>query len=85
VSPSLTHGIMHILEGVVCHSTSGMTKAHWDNDDYTQMALMPLLFATEEIDLIHPALAGRSQQLAAAQKHGTDSSRIGNQSAVTRP
>jgi hypothetical protein len=64
----LAHEITHILEGVVRHSTSGVMKAPWDQNDYQQMAWKPLSFAAVDIYLIYRGVAARAIRLSASPK-----------------
>ena len=63
----IAHEIGHILEGVNRHSGTGIMKARWANDDYSQMAWRPLPFASEDVILIHHGLEARSASLALAR------------------
>ena len=49
----LVHEITHILQGVNRHSQEGIMKAHWDSQDYRQMVGEKLLFADDDLRLIH--------------------------------
>jgi hypothetical protein len=52
----MAHEIAHLLEGVARHSQSGVMKARWDAHDFMQMAVTPLPFDPEDIDLIQCGL-----------------------------
>jgi hypothetical protein len=52
----LVHEIAHVLEGVDRHSSAGIMKAHWSAGDYLEMRRKPLVFAPEDINLIHAGL-----------------------------
>jgi hypothetical protein len=52
----MAHEIAHLLEGVARHSQTGVMKAHWDAQDFMQMAVTPLPFDPEDIELIHRGL-----------------------------
>jgi hypothetical protein len=56
----LAHEVTHILEGTPRHSAEGVLKAHWTQDDYSQMCWKPLKFADEDIVLIHRGLERRA-------------------------
>jgi hypothetical protein len=56
----LVHEITHILQGIVRHSGSGIMKARWTAQDYTDMAWQPLSFTADDIDLIHTGLVTRT-------------------------
>ncbi len=60
----LVHEISHILERIDRHSESGIMKAHWDAADYVQMQHRALVFAAEDVDLIHRGLDARAGRLA---------------------
>jgi hypothetical protein len=62
----LVHEITHVLEGLICHSASGIMKAHWDQIDFQRMAYKPLNFETEDIDLIYRGLTARVARQAVA-------------------
>ena len=55
----LVHEITHILEGVSRHSEMGIMKANWTSHDYSEMRRKALLFAPEDVELIHRGLAQR--------------------------
>jgi hypothetical protein len=54
----MAHEITHLLEGFARHSQTGVMKARWDARDFMQMALTPLPFEPEDIDLIQRGLHG---------------------------
>jgi len=62
----LAHEITHILEGVVCHSASGIMKAHWDDKDLRRMTFEPLKFEKGDVDLIDRGLTKRAANAAMA-------------------
>jgi hypothetical protein len=62
----LAHEVTHILEGTPRHSAEGVLKAHWTPDDYSQMCWKPLLFADEDVVLIHHGLERRAGTSAQA-------------------
>ena len=45
----LVHEITHILEGVDCHSESGVMKAHWTEEEVEMMRSKALPFAEEDV------------------------------------
>jgi hypothetical protein len=55
----IVHEITHIVQGVSRHSDRGVMKAHWDQDDYEQMARKPLEFTEEDVDLVYRGLNSR--------------------------
>lgn len=61
----LVHEITHILQGVARHSETGIMKAHWQPVDFREMAVHPLHFAPEDVQLIQMALRGRTARLQA--------------------
>jgi hypothetical protein len=56
----IAHEITHVLQGIDRHSDEGVMRARWDERDFTHMAVKPLPFADEDIDLIYRGLAGRA-------------------------
>ncbi len=56
----MTHEITHLLQGISRHSQTGVMKAHWDAQDFLQMAQHPLAFAPEDIDLIQRGVGQRT-------------------------
>ena len=55
LSHVLAHEITHVLERVNRHSSSGVLKARWDEDDFAAMAAHPLRFAPEDVGLLGQA------------------------------
>ena len=53
----LVHEITHILQGIDRHSESGVMKARWTPEDYYAMAIKPLPFTPEDVQLIQLGLA----------------------------
>ncbi|MGO9258489.1 MAG: hypothetical protein ACLQU1_19555 [Bryobacteraceae bacterium] len=60
----LVHEITHILEGIARHSQGGIMKAHWDDADYDKIRARSLVFAEEDVDLIHRGLDARAASAA---------------------
>ncbi|MEO8052799.1 MAG: hypothetical protein ABI833_20505 [Acidobacteriota bacterium] len=56
----LVHEITHILEYVGRHSSSGVMKAHWDEDDFRYMDRKCLPFDNEDVELIRSGLSARA-------------------------
>jgi hypothetical protein len=56
----LVHEITHLLQRMERHSESGVMKACWTGEDYSEMTLKGLPFTPEDIDLIHRGLASRA-------------------------
>jgi hypothetical protein len=52
----LVHEITHVLEGISRHSSTGIMKAHWNDNDYFEMRRKPLPFAQEDVNLIYDGL-----------------------------
>ena len=48
----LAHELTHALEGVVRHSSKGLMKAAWNDDEYAQIVRGPLPFAAEDLELL---------------------------------
>jgi hypothetical protein len=55
----MVHEITHIAEGICHHSETGVMKANWTEEDFKTMKTHPLMFAAEDVDLIHRGLAAR--------------------------
>jgi hypothetical protein len=55
----LVHEITHVLQGIERHSEEGVMKAHWNEEDFMDMAVKPLPFTDEDIDFIYRGLARR--------------------------
>ncbi len=60
----LVHEITHVLEGISRHSATGIMKARWDANDFSEMDYKPLPFAQEDIDLIYAGLMARQARAA---------------------
>ena len=60
----MAHEIAHVLEGVNRHSKTGLMKAYWDEDDYSEMAWKPLPFAPEDVMLIRRGAHERAARRA---------------------
>ena len=52
----------HLLKGIGRHSETGIMKAHWSAQDYTDMAWKPLSFTADDIDLIQNGVSARMAQ-----------------------
>jgi hypothetical protein len=61
----LAHEIVHILEGTARHSATGIMKAQWTPEDYSDIASGKLTFASEDIELVHGGVIGRQTALNA--------------------
>ena len=57
----LVHEIVHILQGVASHSTTGMMKAKWNAADYSEMHRKLLDLSADDVVLIHNGLATRDR------------------------
>jgi hypothetical protein len=55
----LAHEIVHMLQGIERHSTSGLMKAKWDHGDYVEMQRRTLQMTDEDITLIERGIARR--------------------------
>jgi len=60
----MAHEITHVLQGQVRHSPEGLMKARWHHDDFHQMSLRPLPFATEDVELLRSGMARRAPGIA---------------------
>lgn len=56
----LAHEIAHLLQGVARHSSEGVMKARWDENDCAEMVRKPLPFAAEDVDLIRSHFTTRT-------------------------
>jgi hypothetical protein len=63
----LVHEITHILQGEARHSSQGVMKAQWSQQDFNLMRGRSLEFTSFDIDLIHDGIAKRQQALVAAK------------------
>ena len=72
----LAHEIVHILEGTGRHSATGIMKAQWTPDDYSDIASGRLTFASEDVELVHGGVIVRQAHLSAlGQKSVTETIR----------
>ena len=55
----LVHEMTHILQGIDRHSETGIMKAHWTAQDYTDMAWKALSFTSDDIDRIQYGVSAR--------------------------
>jgi hypothetical protein len=63
----LVHEITHVLEAINRHSATGIMKARWNGQDYSEMRRKRLPFAPEDINLIYDGLkASRPSSVATA-------------------
>jgi hypothetical protein len=60
----LVHEITHSLQGIPRHSGEGVMKANWDGGDYSAMTWKPLVFTSDDIELIYQGLARRTARAA---------------------
>jgi hypothetical protein len=60
----LAHEIAHILQGQNRHSDSGVMKARWDGEDYSQMVWKGLSFTPTDVELIRSGMAVRKAHAA---------------------
>ena len=61
----LAHEIGHILEGTARHSGTGIMKAQWTPEDYSNIASGKLTFASEDIELVHGGVIVRQAHIEA--------------------
>ena len=52
----LAHEIAHVLQGVARHSETGVMRARWQENDFRQMGIGVLTFATEDVRIIYSRL-----------------------------
>jgi hypothetical protein len=72
----LVHEITHVLQGVVRHSSTGVTRAHWALKDYADMQHRPLEFTAIDVQLIRASQAKRGAE-ACILARGTPNSGSG--------
>ena len=53
----LAHEIVHVLQGLMRHSETGIMKAHWDDSDFGEMSSMRLAFTPYDVLLIQRGIA----------------------------
>jgi hypothetical protein len=63
----LAHEITHILQGVTCHSDSGLMKARWGRREFQAMVNAPLPFTRADIQMIKQGIERRNTPLAATK------------------
>jgi hypothetical protein len=61
----LVHELTHILEGTNRHSETGLMKAQWNIEDFSNMAWRPLPFTPMDIVLVDAGLKARGGGLLA--------------------
>lgn len=59
----LVHEITHLLQGIARHSETGIMKANWNSQDYSQMCFHHLPYAPEDVELIRLGLQDRAERL----------------------
>jgi len=64
----LTHEITHVLQGLMRHSTEGIMKARWTQNDYAAMLCRQLVLTRDDIELLHIGIAVRAEVLNNAEK-----------------
>ena len=71
----MAHELAHAMQGVARHSESGILRAQWSREDYTNMTLRKLAFTPRDVELIHLGLtdqvAGQVAKRAAETDSGT--------------
>ena len=63
----LAHEIVHMLQGVEQHSSSGLMKARWDNRDYVEMQRTHLRLTKDDLNLIDRGLELRASRTVPAR------------------
>lgn len=58
----MVHEITHILQGIARHSSQGIMKAAWDEDDEYAIACNKLRFAEEDLTLLRLGLEERARK-----------------------
>jgi len=64
----LVHEITHNIQGFPQHSETGIMKAHWDANDYADMARHGLSFTAEDVKLIEIGLEFRRTKAGSAMR-----------------
>ena len=62
----MVHEITHMLQGISEHSTQGIMKARWTQDDFSYLIVKPLPFSDRDVDMIYRGLAARIARFQAA-------------------
>ena len=62
----MVHEITHMLEGINEHSTQGIMKAGWTQDDFSCMIVKPLSFSDRDVDMIYRGLTARTTRFQVA-------------------
>lgn len=58
----LTHELTHVLQGVNRHTSEGVMKARWTQNDYTTMLHYRLTLTADDIDLLRRGIALRAER-----------------------
>lgn len=58
----LAHELTHVLQGVNRHTSEGVMKARWTQNDYTTMLHYRLTLTADDIDLLHRGIALRAER-----------------------
>lgn len=53
----LAHELAHVMQGAPRHSDSGILKAHWSDQDFSDMVFHKLVFTATDVELIHKGLS----------------------------
>ena len=56
----VAHELGHVIQGVPRHSESGIMKAVWSNEDYSEMMFRQLQFTALDVNLIHQHLGSQA-------------------------
>ncbi len=62
----IVHEVTHILQGFPRHAATGVMKASWDANDFSEMSWKPLPFTDDDVDLIQRGLDAREARLEGA-------------------
>jgi len=68
----LAHEIVHILEGTGRHSATGIMKAQWTPEDYSDIASGKLTFASEDVELVRGGMIVRQAHINAPGRKSFD-------------
>lgn len=83
----LAHELAHVMQGVARHSESGILKAHWSDQDFTDMVFHKLVFTPSDVELIHKGVAllmtsGQPQSVISPDSGSTVVPNLGKSSAT---
>jgi hypothetical protein len=72
----MAHELAHVMQGVARHSESGILKAQWSRENYTDMTLRKFAFTPRDVELIHLGLRDRAAGRRPERTSETESGRL---------